>query len=401
MNNKGLMKIKLLAIIIIIGIILFTIIPKSITYFNNKKKDDYIEIAKEYINEVKMKVNSLEYKQIPLENEALLVKLSSLDINEKSPYGTFKDEYSYVIVLNKHDYYDYYFASIDSSARGIPIVNEKELSRESIVYGEDNLSNINSANLIEKLYVANTLFTKSSNTREDDKNILLTPLSGELSVSYEFKSDAHKIYDDTIKKIDTSIYNKEVTINSGEVRYNNKVISSGYMKDVNGLFRYISFPNDNDKDYYASFVIYNNSYVAGTINKSNDYTSKNIVFDSVPTITINKDTSVVIDNDKKYLMWNLMTLYPNNNNYTITECGALIIKNNNESSINLTFDTPGVLVGKSNNNCELGNIFAIRKDNVRENDKFQARGYIKYLDHLGNEHITYSRDTILGKLKKK
>ena len=95
-------------------------------------------------------------------------------------------------------------------------------------------------------------------------------------------------------------------------------------------------------------------------------------------------------------MWNLMALYPNNANYTITECGALIIKSNDGNKVNLTLNTPNVMVGKSNNNCELGNIFAIRKDNVKKNDKFMARGFIKYKDSNGEEHITYSRDTILG-----
>lgn len=396
MNNKGLMKIKLLAIIIILGILLFVVIPKTIMHFNNRQKDNYIEIVKKYIDEVKNNINSLVYKQIPLENEALLVKISNLTTNKKTPYGSFKEEYSYVIVVNKNNYYDYYFAGIDSSMHGVPMINEKELNRESIVYGEVNLSNINSINSIENLYVANTIFTKSDNSKEDDTNILLTPVSGELSVPYEFKRDVHKIYDDTVKNIDTSVYNKQVTINAGEVKYNNKVISKGYMRDINGLLRYISFPNGKNKEYYASFVVYNNSYVAGVINKSNNYSSKNMMFDSVPAIVINKDAITVTDNDKKYLMWNLMALYPDNSNYTVTECGALIIKNNASNEINLTFDTNNILVGKSNNNCELGNIFAIRKDNVQKNDKFYARGYIKYKDHLGDEYIAYSRDTILG-----
>ena len=121
-----------------------------------------------------------------------------------------------------------------------------------------------------------------------------------------------------------------------------------------------------------------------------------MIFDSIPTIVINETSDTILDNNQKYLMWNLMTLFPNNDNYVITECGALIIKNNEGKDINITFDTPKVLVGKSNNNCELGNIFAIRKDNVSKNDKYSARGYIKYTDRFGNEYTSYSRDTMLG-----
>ena len=267
------------------------------------------------------------------------------------------------------------------------------------MYGEDNLSKINHINKIENLYVANTLYKRSKETKEDDKNILLTPVSGDLTVPYEFKEEVHSIYSSTIKNIDTNIYNKEVLINNGEVKYDNNVISNGYMKDLNGILRYISFPNNNSNEYLLSFVVNNNSYVAGVINKSDEYSSKNMIFDSVPTIVINETSKTVKDNEQKYLMWNLMTLVPNNDNYIITECGALIVKNNDDKDTNITFDTPKVLVGKSNNNCEFGNIFAIRKDNVKENDKFSARGYIKYQDRFGTEYISYSRDTVKGIVK--
>lgn len=399
MNNRGMLRVKLLAIIIIIGIALFIGIPKGVEYFSNKRKDNYVEIAKKYINEVKANINSLSYKQIPNENEALLVQLSNLDINKKSPYGTFKKDYSYVIVVNDNNHFDYYFAAIDSSEHGIPMIKENALNRESIVFGDENLSGINNVNSISNLYIANTLFARSKKTKEDDKNVLLIPLSGELTVPYEFRADVHKIYDNTVKNIDTSIYNKEVVINNGEIRYNNQIINQGYMKDINGLFRYISFPNNGNQSYYASFVSSNNTYVAGIINKSGSYSSKNMIFDSMPTIAINEDAETVLEGEKKYLMWNLMTLYPNNHNYTVTECGAIIIKSTNEEKINLTLDTRNVMIGKSSNNCILGDIFAVRKDNVKKDDKFIARGYIKYKDSQGNEYTTYSKNTVLGIVK--
>ena len=399
MNNKGIMKIKLLAIIVIVGILCFTVVPNLYTYLKDRKKEIYINVALEYIDEVKSHINSLDYKQIPLENEALLVKLSSLDLNKNSPYGRFRDEYSYVIVLNKGDYYDYYFAAIDSSNHGIPLIGEKELSKESVVYGNSKLTNINKASSIKDLYVANIVFEESSNTKEDDVNILLTPVSGELTVSYDFMEDVHDIYDTLVKNMDTSIYNKEATVNNGVLKYNNQELSSDYSKDINGIFRYLSFPNNDEKLYYASFVNYTSNYVAGVINESGDYSSKNMVFDSVPTIVMNKNAKVVSDDSKNYLMWNMMAIYPNNDNYTISECGAILLKNNNATNINLTFDTSNILVGKSNNNCELGNIFAIRKDNISVNDRWFARGYIKYTDRFGNEYTNYSSEVISALVK--
>lgn len=399
MNNKGLMQIKLLAIIFIVGIICFTIIPKSISYYNNRKKDNYIRIAKECIDEVKDSIDTLEYKQMPLKNEALVVKLSNLGIKAKSPYGNFLDEYSYIIVVNIGEYYDYYIAAIDSSNHGIPIVSEKELNIDSIVYGRSQLTNINEFTSIDNLYIYDTLFEKSDSSKEEDVNIILTPISGELSVPYDFKADVHKIYDKLVKNIDTDIYNREATINNGVLKYNNKVIASNYAKDINGIFRYLSFPNGNSETYYASFVNYNKSYAAGVINESSDYSSSAMTFDSIPAIVMNKDAKVVIDQNKKYLMWNMMAIYPDNKNYTISECGALILKDNNATDVKITFDTRGVLVGKSNNNCELGNIFAIRKANINTNDRYFARGYIKYKDKSGREHISYSKATISALVK--
>ena len=57
------------------------------------------------------------------------------------------------------------------------------------------------------------------------------------------------------------------------------------------------------------------------------------------------------------------------------------------------------MIGKSNNGCELGNIFAIRKNNVKENEKLTARGYVKYKDKNGKEYTALGRDIISGIVK--
>lgn len=397
MNNRGLVRIKVLTIICMIGIICFTLIPYLYNVYTNNKKEKYIQIAKEYIKEVKDSVNSLEFLQLPSNNEGLLVKLKDLKLNKKSPYGRFEDEYSYVVVINMGDYYDYYFAAIDSKNYGIPVVNEKELTADSVVYGKSRLTNIKQSNFIEDLYIDGTIFKQSENSKKNDKNILLVPVSGELTVSYEFIEDVHKIYNNLIKNIDTEVYNKEATINNGVLKYDNKVLDDNYLKDINGFFRYISFPSNDDKIYYNSFVNYTKSYVAGIINESSDYETSDIVFDSMPTMVINRNAKTVVDNGKKYLMFNLMAIYPDNDNYSITECGALILKSSEVNHID--FNTENVIVGKSNNSCELGNIFAIRKANVNTYEKYIARGYIKYQDKAGNEYTTLSRDIISGTVK--
>lgn len=395
MNEKGFIQIKVLTIFFIIGIICFTLVPRIFSYYSENKKEEYVSLAKKCIDKVKDSINSLEFKQLPKENEGLVVKVSNLGLKVKSPYGSLKNEYSYVIVINMGSYYDYYFAAMDSNYWGIPIVNEKELNTDSVVFGKTKLMNIDKVSSIDNLYISGTIFEASEESKQNDKNILLTPVTGELAVPYEFKAEVHKIYDKLIKSIDTDIYNREATINNGVLKYNNATIASNYSNDINGFFRYLSFPNDKAEKYYSSFVSYNKSYTSGIINASNDYNDSSIVFDSRPTVVMNDNAAVVNVEDKNYLMWNLMAIYPDNNNYTISECGALIVKGISKD-INITFDTEGVMIGKSNNGCELGNIFAVRKNNVKSNDKFSARGYIKYKDKNGKEYISYSRDIIEG-----
>ena len=89
-----------------------------------------------------------------------------------------------------------------------------------------------------------------------------------------------------------------------------------------------------------------------------------------------------------------MAIYPDNDNYTVDECGAIVIKNNNATSVNITLNTANIMIGKSSNNCELGNIFAVRKDNINTNDRYFARGYITYHDQNGNTYTAYSNNTI-------
>ena len=121
------------------------------------------EFFREYLMEVKESINALEYKQIPQEGEALVVPLSNLKTKRSSPYGNFKKEYSYVIVINMGDFYDYYFAGIDTSNYGIPIVKDEELTIDSVVYGKSRLTGINRISSIDNLYIASTIFKKNEN----------------------------------------------------------------------------------------------------------------------------------------------------------------------------------------------------------------------------------------------
>ena len=78
------------------------------------------------------------------------------------------------------------------------------------------------------------------------------------------------------------------TINNGVLKYKDTVISKEFNKDLNGLFRYLSFPNEviGGTHYYYSFITYNNNYAAGMIEKHGNYNNEHIEFSSMPKIIL-------------------------------------------------------------------------------------------------------------------
>lgn len=396
-NEKGFTIVKLITVIAILGVIAILCYPKISSYISNDKTTRYISIAKDAITQVKKELEAENYKQIPNKNEALLVPLTNIeDFDLSTPYGRFNKDRSYVIAINMGTYYQYYFAAIDSASRGIPMVLEQELQDDSLVKGENNLTNVKAIEELQEITISNVVYKVSENTKEDDKNLLLIPINDGVIVSYDFKKEVYSIYSNLIKNLDKDSYTKETNLSSGVLRYNNKILGDTYSKDLNGTFKYTYFVNENiedEKSYYSSFVVNNKEYVGGIINKDGSFSNEHMVFSGSPTAFLYNEAERIKQDETNSIAWTGMIMYPNNSNYSIESCGVIILKSK-QNVEDFNIDTPNVQVAKTVNGCDNAGVFQIRKNNPKSGETWYGKSFVTYFDLQNKRHTVYSDNIV-------
>ena len=132
-SRKGFTLIKLLAVIIILGILMLIAIPSVTTYINNSRKETYVNTIQELIKGTVVKVNSGESDIFDTDTTYYIptsaIKLENGDA--QSPYGELDD--AYVVVTYNGDDYDYYFVGKDEKNMGIEEITKGEnITKDSI-----------------------------------------------------------------------------------------------------------------------------------------------------------------------------------------------------------------------------------------------------------------------------
>jgi len=396
-NEKGFTIVKLITVIAILGVVAILCYPKISSYISSDKVTSYISIAQDAITQVKKELEAENYKQIPSKNEGLLVPLYSIeDFSLTTPYGRFNKERSYVIAINRGTYYQYYFASVDSAKRGIPMVLEEELQEDSLVKGDNNLTVVKPIKELQEITISSVVYKVSENTKEDDKNLLLTPINDGVTVSYDFKKEIYSIYSNLIQNLDKDSYTKETNLSSGVLRYNSTILGGDYSKDLNGTFKYTYFVNENleeQKSYYSSFLVNNKEYVGGIINKAGSFSNANMVFSGSPKTFLYHEVEKTKQEEINSVAWTGMVMYPNNSNYKIESCGVIVLKSR-EKVEEINMNTPNVQVAKTVNGCDNAGIFQIRKNNPKPGETWYGRSFVTYFD-LQNKHHTIYSDNIV------
>ena len=133
-KENGFTLIELLAVIIILGILMIIAIPSVTTYINNSRKSAYVNTAKEIIAGARNFVNEGKVEMYD-PNTTYYIKSSCINTEngQKTPYGEFVDNETYVVVTFDGKGYDYYWVSRDTSGTGVPVVTAlKDLNEEKI-----------------------------------------------------------------------------------------------------------------------------------------------------------------------------------------------------------------------------------------------------------------------------
>ena len=133
-KKNGFTLIELLAVIIILGILMIIAIPSVTSYINNSRKSAYVDSAREIIAGARNFVNE---GKVPMYDTSATyyIKASciSTENGQKSPYGEFVDDETYVIVTYDGKGYDYYWVSRDTTGQGVPTPTAlKDLDEDDI-----------------------------------------------------------------------------------------------------------------------------------------------------------------------------------------------------------------------------------------------------------------------------
>lgn len=135
MNKKGFTLVELLGVIIILSIIMLIAIPNITSILNKSKNDTYLTDARKLITQAEYLIRSSKVDK-PASNQLLKITLSYLgtkDVSKDSDGNSYSLTDSYVIVVRKEGYLEYYVqlvATTDSGNKGIRLVHEDELESD-------------------------------------------------------------------------------------------------------------------------------------------------------------------------------------------------------------------------------------------------------------------------------
>jgi len=133
MNKRGFTLVELLGVITILSIIMLIAIPNITSVLDKNKKESYIADAKKLITQAEYEIRNGNIEK-PTSDQIFKVTLAYLGTTDvsKDPDGNKYDTTnSYVVVVRKNGYLEYYVNLVSVKGKGIELVSKDKLDGDN------------------------------------------------------------------------------------------------------------------------------------------------------------------------------------------------------------------------------------------------------------------------------
>ena len=117
-TKKGFTLIELLAVIVILGILMLMAIPSVTKYIDESRKEVYVKTVFNMVSVIKNGIATEDDKYSLKDKRHKKIYLIDIDTENKinkSPYGNFEKNISYVLVSKVNDKYEYIVQAKDTA----------------------------------------------------------------------------------------------------------------------------------------------------------------------------------------------------------------------------------------------------------------------------------------------
>lgn len=132
MNKKGFTLVELLGVIVILSIIMLIAIPNVTSVLDKNKRENYLADAKKLVTQAEYEIRSSNIEK-PSSSQIFKITLDYLgtsDVSKDSDGNEYDTTNSYVIVVRKNGYLEYYVNLVTKEKKGIKLTNKDNLDGE-------------------------------------------------------------------------------------------------------------------------------------------------------------------------------------------------------------------------------------------------------------------------------
>lgn len=146
MNKKGFSLVELLAVIIIIGVLATIGISAVSTYTQDSRKSAFSDQAKMYAEKIS---EDRAKDRLPVDvkdKEAILLPIENYQLDEDddhtTAYGKLRSEYSYIVLTNNNNTFNYYVFMLDDSNHAMVNVEFADISKDKVTTDQNEIAKI-------------------------------------------------------------------------------------------------------------------------------------------------------------------------------------------------------------------------------------------------------------------